>query len=400
MQTTAVMPVQASTGRDGSVAGVEAHRSTPRPRDASARAPAATTGEGVARPAKRRRRVGVLHGDAQCVGRGNECKEPPAAGPIGNNTTTGAQPSVASALSSAAGAHPPATLVSGGCRGTDVEWARAAASHGRRVNVMSFGRHDRRSAGGDRDVLLELSNTQLWTAQAPVRMAGQHLGRRAGIRGATAAKLSYRDKLLCRNWHIVKDATHLLAVGTLTGAAQHHCMDVGVDGGTGWSCQLFADAAVARIVAAGAGQRLASAHKGGGVTSAVPLNMHVYDQQRRRWYQCGAVPLRPARAQPKPTTKTKPASLMAWVTRAPRTSRRGDATGGRAGAGAGAGAGAAPHAPVVMPGAPRWRLQWVTVNPSEVCLPATGRVALVGSRSLSQEGRDAIHAVFAPAVRH
>ena len=275
-------------------------------------------------------------------------------------------------------------LVSGGCAGADEAWFTAALMVGLSVEIASFAGHKVRPGGTPRlrPRVHRLTPSELWRANGPMQTAAKRLGRR-GLDARCAARLTYRDKLLCRNFHIVRGCTHLYAVGVLEGCKrQSGTLSVGVGGGTGWACQLFADQCLQQLVPPATGA----------AKSWVDLPMWLFDQPTLKWVRCrahfvargagrqrngdtsskqkatlreGEVETCPSLASSCPPTPTRPTTgLMAYV-RVVSTSR-----------------------------CARW-LEWVHVP--AVRFPSAGRVAGVGTRRLSRPSRTAIADVVMPA---
>jgi hypothetical protein len=149
-------------------------------------------------------------------------------------------------------------LVSGGAAGSDVLWAAAAAKNQCGVNVKSFTTH-KVSSGHPASAKIErLPSHVLGQASDALRKAARHLGKSVPDPGC------YTFNLLARNYFIVKDVPVLFAVARLTSLEPSDGF-IGVEGGTGWGCQIFTD----RFL-----------HDG-----PIPLYVH----SANGWYQCHRV---------------------------------------------------------------------------------------------------------------
>jgi len=125
-------------------------------------------------------------------------------------------------------------LASGGASGADLVWAQAAAAHGCSVQVKSFSGHKVVSRHPIHTVIQRLSREELTEASPFLVRAATKLGK------SLPPADSYTMRLLSRNWHIVREASAVYAVGRLA-SKNPAAGSTGVEGGTGWGCQLFAD---------------------------------------------------------------------------------------------------------------------------------------------------------------
>ena len=275
-------------------------------------------------------------------------------------------------------------LVSGGCHGADDAWATAALTAALPVEVMSFDGHKVRPDCTQRlcPRVHRFSSTELWQANAPMRTAARRLGRK-GLDSSRATQLTYRDKLLCRNYHIVRKCTHLFAVGALEQSKQRRttrtALSVRVGGGTGWACQLFADECLQRLTP--------SPPPPAEAEPWVDLPMWLLDQPTHRWLQCRAHFVARdgggrgrLKGSPKRAASLSQSSLFeCGVVRSCKAAVPPSASSQVVGV---ASEGTVPG----VRGA-TW-LEWVRVPAPR--LPCTGRVAGVGTRRLSRDSRAAI----------
>lgn len=151
-----------------------------------------------------------------------------------------------------------ATLVTGGALGADSAWAEAGLSAGLTVEIMSFEGHKAKVPNGA--TLHKLTDNTTRAADAALAIAAKRLRR-----PLPSTRNLYVRNLLRRNHSIVNGADALLAVGSLDKKVPNGDKGVGVIGGTGWSCQLFADAQP---------------------TTPATLDMFLFDQDAQSWFQC------------------------------------------------------------------------------------------------------------------
>jgi len=153
-------------------------------------------------------------------------------------------------------------LVSGGAQGADVAWARSAAATGCTVKVQSFSGH-KMPPHPVKTSVVQLSASDMQAAQKPLTEAARQLGKGAPKSG------NYIYNLLARNYSIARSVEAMYAVARLSSLAPLNGA-VGVDSGTGWACQLFAN--------------LLSSHDG-------PMPLFVFNTSSspaQGWYQCHA----------------------------------------------------------------------------------------------------------------
>lgn len=127
------------------------------------------------------------------------------------------------------------TLLTGGAIGADSVWVVAARKANHRVVVWSFHQHRI-----DAQILAKCTNVQRLTdlnigeLRAPLQTTA------CRVKKCLPTSTTYTFRLLARNYCIARDADAMYAVGTLQ-KVHSGCSSVGIDGGTGWVCQLFAD---------------------------------------------------------------------------------------------------------------------------------------------------------------
>lgn len=151
--------------------------------------------------------------------------------------------------------------------GADLLFAREAVNAGMRVTMWTFHGHNRPKLPLH-VVIRVLSPQGIVEADSAIRIAGSRLGR-------TAKFKPYTENLLRRNFAITRDATTLYAVGTIAApppGKETNPLSVNVSGGTGWSCQMFADKYIEDM----------------SVGSKIILPMFLFDQGQAAWYQCFA----------------------------------------------------------------------------------------------------------------
>jgi len=123
------------------------------------------------------------------------------------------------------------TLVSGGAAGADACWATHGARLGFVVQVASFAGHRRH---GPADEVTLLTPRDLARGSVDVQRAAQALGRSAAPRSAYVRQLVARNRLVAR-------AAAVVAVVERAPHRSRRPWDCGVEGGTGWTCQLYLD---------------------------------------------------------------------------------------------------------------------------------------------------------------
>jgi hypothetical protein len=144
------------------------------------------------------------------------------------------------------------TFVSGGAQGADTLWAMWAVRQGQPMDVMSFPGHRRSTVKGAK--VFELSNKELDQARPHLTLAGDCLGR------SLAHTSEFSMKYLLRDWHIIKNADAVFAIGNLISGTP----GIRVAGGTGWTCQMY-------------------------FNRGPPVNMWLFNQFDEQWYKCSPV---------------------------------------------------------------------------------------------------------------
>lgn len=116
---------------------------------------------------------------------------------------------------------------SGGAQGADYYWSWRAEKAGHTVVAWSFEGHQ---FTGPLWWLHELSAAELMEGLPALKLAGIKLNRTGALNANSTTK-----KLLLRNYHQIKAADRLYAVGFISPQTQQ------VEGGTGWAVQMFQD---------------------------------------------------------------------------------------------------------------------------------------------------------------
>jgi hypothetical protein len=124
----------------------------------------------------------------------------------------------------------PLTFVTGGAVGADFAWIRALSKHGT-WEVHSFAGH--KHVPLPDEWLRRMSPSDVPDANEALKTAARALGKRL------PESDSYTHNLLRRNYAIAKDVNALFAIACLEEDEQNRHA-IGVQGGTGWTCQLFA----------------------------------------------------------------------------------------------------------------------------------------------------------------
>lgn len=110
------------------------------------------------------------------------------------------------------------TLFTGGANGSDLYWQEEASKHGMAIRIMSFQKHKRFKVPGAQ---VEVFTTdQLKEADQTVEEANKRMKRTFPCRS------EYDSNLIRRNYHIIKDADAVLAIGKIGRNA--------IQGGTAW----------------------------------------------------------------------------------------------------------------------------------------------------------------------
>lgn len=150
------------------------------------------------------------------------------------------------------------TLVTGGALGADSVWAAEGRTAGLKVEIMSFEGHKMKIPSGASVQLLTANDIR--AADAALATAASRLRR-----PMASGRNLYVRNLLRRNHTIVARADALFAVGSLEEKRPAALSSVQVAGGTGWSCQLFADVQPSALAA---------------------LDLFLFDQRCQSWFQC------------------------------------------------------------------------------------------------------------------
>ena len=148
-------------------------------------------------------------------------------------------------------------IVSGGAVGADSLWANAAQSCGLAVRVWSFECHERHVAPASDTEVICLQPSVAAEADNALLNAARCLSRKLPHK-------EYVRNLLRRNYCIARDSNVLFAVSDKQPPVSAPTASVAVAGGTGWTCQLFADK----------------------TTHCGPLQMYLVDCKFERWLQC------------------------------------------------------------------------------------------------------------------
>lgn len=150
-------------------------------------------------------------------------------------------------------------LISGGADGSDMCWAVAALKRGDSIEVWSFDGHKMPARHPTPTCVHHISKEQTFAEKDALILTGTRLRKQVPKAG------TYVGNLIRRNYYIASSANSMYAIGKLT-RPDMGSICVNVDGGTGWSCQLFAD----KCLAADSTDR--------------PLPLFVYSNVQ--WYQC------------------------------------------------------------------------------------------------------------------
>jgi hypothetical protein len=108
-----------------------------------------------------------------------------------------------------------------------------------------------------------IDNTE--AAKEPLRVAGGRLGRTVGTDSRIVS-------LLSRNYYQIKDVEAVYAVGDFDKGGWIRKDSVGVDGGTGWTCQMFFDRFFDEFTSSPDTRRF------------IPL--YFFSQAQGAWFQC------------------------------------------------------------------------------------------------------------------
>jgi hypothetical protein len=118
-------------------------------------------------------------------------------------------------------------IVSGGAHGADFHWTKCACDAGLCAKVMSFEGH--RASTPKDAMVVRLTEEELQSAVPALVNASIALHKSMPSPGGGAIRYLQRD------WFIAKDADVLFAIGKKL----ERGYGIGVDGGTGWTCQMF-----------------------------------------------------------------------------------------------------------------------------------------------------------------
>jgi len=130
-------------------------------------------------------------------------------------------------------AHP--VLYSGGAIGSDTEWARHALLANHHVIVCSFRGHNLPANHPIGHLTIQKYNKDDFLKQREGMLYhAKSLGR------TLPASHTYVYKLLTRSLYIIQHCTSVYAIGFLK-TLHPAGTSIGVDGGTGWGCQMFAN---------------------------------------------------------------------------------------------------------------------------------------------------------------
>ena len=270
----------------------------------------------------------------------------------------------------------PLVLVSGGASGADAAWMSTAERNGVRVEVMSFPGHRVSGKPGRLTSVRRLSATELASGDGALARAAAQLGRKP-VHGD-----GFRQRLLRRNVAIVHGCRRLFAIGWLdprvlaSGApttaqplAVRTGSSVGVQGGTGWACQLFANEAMWR----------ARQSRCSDAPQRQRLGLYLFEQSRDAWLECVAR-VRPTRAC---TLQRTQSGLALSHRRTHEVEFEWERVA---------------HERLSL--APRRRGPAHDASGSDGGLPSPWRVAVVGTRTLGTRGRAAIEALCRAAAKH
>ena len=270
----------------------------------------------------------------------------------------------------------PLVLVSGGASGADAAWMSTAERNGVRMEVMSFPGHRVSGKPGRLTSVRRLTATELASGDGALARAAAQLGRKR-VHGD-----GFRQRLLRRNVAIVHGCRQLFAIGWLDprvlapGApttaqplAVRTGSSVGVQGGTGWACQLFANEATWR----------ARQSRCSDAPQRQRLGLYLFEQSRDAWLECIAR-VRPTRACTLQKTQSGLALSQRRMHEVEFEWER------------------VAHERLSL--APRRRGPAHDASGSDGSLPSPWRVAVVGTRTLGTRGRAAIEALCGAAAKH
>ena len=141
-----------------------------------------------------------------------------------------------------ASATPPSTeLVTGGAWGADEVWLNCCIAQSIPSSIISFEGHRARVPSRTtthlRTVVLSRTELQCENVRNRLRDAAKRLQKRVPSPG------TFTFNLLARSAHAVYMCDALFAVGRRVPVAGRLARATGVDGGTGWTCEMFASRA-------------------------------------------------------------------------------------------------------------------------------------------------------------
>ncbi len=122
------------------------------------------------------------------------------------------------------------TFISGGAEGADFEWAKQVVSHNMVVEIMTFQDHHAHVPSDDPKLckVIPVSQDALRRVDKILFVASVALKKKIPSK-------EFTSNYLRRNWYVVNTAEAVFAVGKLIPNGK----GLGVDGGTGWACQLY-----------------------------------------------------------------------------------------------------------------------------------------------------------------
>lgn len=147
------------------------------------------------------------------------------------------------------------TFQSGAAEGADAEFHKEAKKAGHRIANYIF----QGQSSEIKENLVILSENVLKLADESVKKASQHLGRSVGSK-------KYVRNLLRRNYFQIRDTSSVFAISDFDENGKN-AFNVGIQGGTAWACQMFAN------------NQRDSNRRG-----LIPL--FLYAQTKSSWFQC------------------------------------------------------------------------------------------------------------------
>lgn len=158
---------------------------------------------------------------------------------------------------------PALECITGGASGADEEFAKCSLHANAAVTIWSFPGH---SSNHPPECAVEhLLPRHFETVDRKLAIAAGRLGRRVSSK-------PYIRNLIRRNCPITGHCKTLYAIGGFEPRTEkRHPLSVGVKGGTGWTCQMFADRMYSNMRDLEGGQE---------------LPMYLYSQDVKQWYRC------------------------------------------------------------------------------------------------------------------